>query len=333
MRVHVHPYFDPYYYGFYWEGLRRLGAEITLGCDGFPPPDDDGFYAPKDTFAMLVETSQGTNRVYISADDHGDVAESALTWADRFGTVNLDPANAHVFDERVLALGPSFGVRAWSPVEAAHTCWEARRTTPEPLRGRRRDKMFIDQYRKRLPEATYDRGRSEPDFVFFTAWPWTKHPDVNPPRARFIEACHRSPGLDFEGGFAPRRRDNPAEFDGLYAPKRYPLVEYMQLIRRSALAFSNPAVHGCVGWKLGEFLALGKAIVTVPIDNVLPEPLEHGVNVHIVDGSAEELDAAIQRIRADHVYREQLETNARAYYDRWLRPEVVAARLIGDRDE
>ena len=64
------------------------------------------------------------------------------------------------------------------------------------------------------------------------------------------------------------------------------------------MAFNNPAVHGCLGWKLGELLAMGKAIVSLPIERTLPSPLERGVHMHVVNGSAGALDDAIARMCA-----------------------------------
>ena len=132
--------------------------------------------------------------------------------------------------------------------------------------------------------------------MFFTAWPWAKHGDVNPPRIRFIEACRRAPGLTFEGGFVPRRRNDVPEVLPYTATSAHSLPEYLAKVGRSAVAFNNPAVHGCLGWKLGEFLAMGKAIVSLPLDRVLPAPLEHGVHLHVVDGSPESLDERDQPV-------------------------------------
>jgi glycosyltransferase involved in cell wall biosynthesis len=95
------------------------------------------------------------------------------------------------------------------------------------------------------------------------------------------------------------------------------------------VAFNNPAVHGCLGWKLGEFLAMGKAIVSLPIERVLPAPLEHGVHLHVVDGTPESLDDAIARLRSDDPYRRTLEVNARRWYEQHLAPERLATRLVG----
>ncbi len=136
-------------------------------------------------------------------------------------------------------------------------------------------------------------------------------------------------GLDFEGGFAPRRRSDVPEVLPYTAPARYPLTEYLEKVGRSAVAFNNPAVHGCLGWKLGEFLAMGKAIITLPIDRVLPAPLIHGVHLHVVDGSPASLDDAIEQLRSDREYRHALEANARRWYEEHLAPERLASRLLG----
>jgi glycosyltransferase involved in cell wall biosynthesis len=170
---------------------------------------------------------------------------------------------------------------------------------------------------------------SEPDYVFFAAWPWAKHPDVNPPRITYVEACRRADGLEFEGGFAPRRRRDVPEVLAFSTHHRYPIHEYLDKIGRSAVVFNNPAVHGCLGWKLGEYLALGKAIISLPIERALPAPLEHGVHLHLIDGSPESFDDALDLLRRNHSYRRTLEINARQWYLEHLEPSRLAHRLLG----
>jgi glycosyltransferase involved in cell wall biosynthesis len=103
---------------------------------------------------------------------------------------------------------------------------------------------------------------------------------------------------------------------------------YLPRVQRSMVAFNTPAVHGCHGWKLGEYLALGKAIVTTPLLRALPAPLVHGEHAHIVDGSVESLCEAITLLREDRGYRMRLERGARAYFDQYLAPRRVIERLI-----
>ena len=43
----IHPFFDPTYYGFYWEGFRRLGLVAQVSTNGFPSAGNDDFYQPK----------------------------------------------------------------------------------------------------------------------------------------------------------------------------------------------------------------------------------------------------------------------------------------------
>src|SRR5262249_47673698 len=104
--------------------------------------------------------------------------------------------------------------------------------------------------------------------------------------------------------------------------------EYLAKTRSSALVFNTPAVWSCHGWKLGEFLALGKAIISTPLVRELPAPLVHGCHIHYVDGSLDSIRAAIQLLLNDHDYRKHLERNAYDYYSSFLSPKRVVERLL-----
>ena len=84
----------------------------------------------------------------------------------------------------------------------------------------------------------------------------------------------------------------------------------------------------CHGWKLGEYLALGKAIISTPILNELPEKLEHGKNIYYVNGDLKEIEEAINRLLNDKNLREHLERGAYSYYKRNVAPLSVITKLI-----
>jgi glycosyltransferase involved in cell wall biosynthesis len=107
-----------------------------------------------------------------------------------------------------------------------------------------------------------------------------------------------------------------------------PLSEYLDRTRRSSLVFSAPSVHACLGWKLGEYLALGKAIVSTELGRALPAPLEHGVHVHYVRSEVDDMTEAIEEINRNSGYRRTLERGARRWYEEYMAPSVVAAKLI-----
>ena len=110
--------------------------------------------------------------------------------------------------------------------------------------------------------------------------------------------------------------------------KRISPDEYIKKTKRSLCVFNAPSVGLCHGWKLAEYLCMGKAIISMPLTREMPgEGLVHGKNVHFVTSTEEIYDAVI-RIKNDTTYRVKLEKGARDYYEKWLAPEMVVKRLI-----
>ena len=186
------------------------------------------------------------------------------------------------------------------------------------------------------PESAFAPGESDPAKLFGGALLWSEAPLANELCRRFIAACRRVPGVEFEGGFAPFLRHgfekDIAEFADMRAPRRYPILEFIAKLQRSAASFIVPGVHDCLTWRLGQSLALGKAIIAAPLAREMPVPLEHGRNVHLVDGSEAAIQDALQKICGDAAYRRQLEREARAYYERYLAPKSVVERLLASVD-
>ena len=276
---------------------------------------------PRDGIAVELPTGK---RIFIAADDHPNVNPEALAWCDVFGIVNLRPDKAGcIADSRIVPIGPSMGIRWRSDLQAASYLIRARLSGGNRFAGLpARLRSLIKHQHERLPLSAYRTGQTKSNYLFFISSAWKRHPGTISPRLHFIETAKAMKGLQFEGGVVGG--DDPH----LAAERPYPLAEYISKTQASVLAFNTPAVHECLGWKLAEFLALGKAIVTLPLPRVMPSPLVHGVHAHIVDGSRESIQAAIEKICADTAYRQLLEHNARAYFDEWLAPKAVAARLI-----
>ena len=94
--------------------------------------------------------------------------------------------------------------------------------------------------------------------------------------------------------------------------------------------FNTPAYWQCHGWKLGEYMALGKAIVSTPLSNDLPAPLLHGEHIHIVENSQEAMREAVSFILTHPDYRQRLETNIQSYWQQYGTPEA-SLHLLGIR--
>lgn len=319
--VRIHPAFNALYYSFYVAGLLgvlgRPRARYRRG--GFPAFGHHG---------LAFETSSPAARVFLSASDGPGLQPAALDWCDVYGKVNFDASQVPPEKaSRCLALGPSFPIRFWGPSAAFY------RGLVHLLRCRGRvDSVrehfanFWRQYAYRLPLTAYEPEPPEAGYVFFASTLWKKEAATNRFRAHFIEACRSLPGIAFEGGFV--RRPDVSGFDHLTVERRFPAAEYLGKVKRSVAVFNTPAVASCHGWKLAEFLALGKAIISTPPVRALPAPLEDGVHVHYVDGSFDGVRRAVERVVADGEYRRRLEGNARAYYLRYLSPTRVIERVL-----
>ena len=94
------------------------------------------------------------------------------------------------------------------------------------------------------------------------------------------------------------------------------------------MVFNTPAFWNCHGWKLAEYLALGKAIVSTDLSNDLPAPLVNGENIHITDNSQEAIGKSILFIMNNIEYRDKLGNNARRYWEKYGTP-VKSLELLG----
>lgn len=336
VKVRVHPRFVIPYYAFYLEGLGRVFGFDALAFEAGDLPERTEY---DDGFAFRVERpGPGTgsaSRIYVSSNDFARYDRVALDWCDRYGMVNHEPALCAAVPgcSKVVPIGPSFGVRTWGgTLQTLRDVARIVRATHAPPRetlGRLR--WTWKKLRERLPEEGYVPGPAREGYVFFVSWPWKKHPEVNPPRGRFVRACRAARGVEFEGGFVPRRRRDVPGIEDVLARRAYPFREWIWKTKASSVVFNCPAVHQCFGWKLGEFLALGKAIVTLPLSRTMPAPLLHGEHVHYVEDSEESMRAAVEKIVHDPDYRTRLERGARRYYSEHLAPERVIQSLTGDR--
>lgn len=328
-KIIIYPAFDAFYYSFYLHGIFDVfgRSNVDFSCRGFPSLSSD-------RLAFVVKNESRDLRVIIDAYDGAALrnaeAQSALRWSDVYGKVNLLSEIVAKDDlTKCVPIGPSFPVQIWSPFRA----WEvALRTYRRNGIGVTREHFanYRRQYKYRLPLGHFVPGLARDDYIFFSSTIWREEeaPATNQYRASFMDVCKSLNSVTFEGGFSPRSEDFAKRYQTHFATKRYPLPEWLEKIKASAVAFYAPAVWLSHTFKLAEFLALGKAIISTPISRDLPAPLVHGEHVHYVDGSAGEIRDAVLRLLNNREYRQHLEQNAYRYYLANLTPRRVIQRLL-----
>ncbi len=286
---------------------------------------------PDRYFAAIVENGDREIKIVIDAFDTPRISPDLLEWSDVYAKVNFN--NNYIpklQSKKIILIGPSFGVRIWNFPETVWFALSNYRKSKDAIHFKRN---FISNYwrqYKRLPLKEYNNECEASDnYIYFISSLWEKEPLTNSNRSIFINLCKSSKEIEFEGGFAPRSDGKNFGYYSLVT-NRIGLKEYLENIKRSMIVFNTPAVENCFGWKLGEYMALGKAIISIENENKLEQPLEHGKHIHFVSNNKKEIYAAIEKLRSHPKYRKFLEKNSKQYFEKNLLPEVVLKRIINN---
>lgn len=315
--VYIDAACDILYSSYYIYGLKQMFKRVNFSSKYFGQFQHNNAFFP-----FVIKDEMGLHKFIVDFGDSFEVDQAALEWCDVYGKINInDEKSALSNHPKVQSIGPGFGIKIYSQPKA----WRIALLNYAKAWSRVPDKrrFFADYYGqlKRQKIDYYQKTPSKRDYIFFAGALWKKEHETNRFRANYIRACKRLEGIDFEGGFAPRSRNDMEGFDGLTMEKNVPMADYLLKIKESAAVFNTPVILDCHGWKLGEFMAMGKAMVATPIKNRLPVPLEHGVDVHMVSGEEEEIYEALKHLTSDDAYRQKIESNIHAYYNRYVSPQ------------
>lgn len=352
-KIIIDPRSDYSYSSFYVVGLQKIfGKEnVFYQLSPFEDLDDIG----KD-MRFIVRNEDKDTRYFLHLNDSYVIEESEYNWCDVYGNVNAN--FAHYPKEKYpkqISLVPSFGVRVEESLFSVMSnaifrllkIWryvvnryEWNKYTQQRERNRliNLKHYFGRRYRtwkNRAMLSIYENHiSSEDNYIFFlsTLWynnEWNKNDEtVNRRRSNFIKACKSIEDITYEGGLLGDSSSSNEKFADVLASHGEPFDQWLAKTKRSALVFNTPAFWNCHGWKLGEYLALGKCIVSTKLSNDLPYPLEHGVNIHYVEDSEESMRDAIEYILAHPAYRHKLEKGARSYWGKYGTPEE-SLKLLG----
>lgn len=350
-RIIIDPRSSYAYGSFYLYGLINLfgRTNVHFSIKPFRELPDVGW-----NFRFIAVNGDEITKYYVHTDDSWKIHETDYKWCDVYGSVNANfketPKEKY---PKLVSLVPSFGICAMSDSKAF---WMAIDTflSAMPIIVKRQEwnkyknKMDRNVYKnikhhfgkiyktqkKRMPYSSYvETCDSLDDYIFFCSTLWYDNPDnqndkgVNLHRAIYMRTCKSLPNIKFEGGFVADSTSSKEKFADLLT-NGVEVSEWMRKTKLSALVFNTPAFWNCHGWKLGEYLALGKCIISTPLSNDLPAPLEHGVHIHYVEPNEESIREAVEYIVSHKEYRKTLERNAKAYWDRYGTPEQ-SLHLLG----
>lgn len=320
-------YSSPYIYGL----CILFGKQVIgFGDLNLPQKSSDGMCF------ILTKGGKAMN-YYVSLADSYKIDENKYDWCDVYGSVNANYAKTpERFHNKLVPLCPSFGIRCWNFPTALFHAIKGGGNIECSM------KKYIGKFKRMLQRPEYQDYFTSPrllninnNHVFFlsTLWysdEWNRNDEgVNARRANFIRACKELEDVNFEGGLVSQGKDRSSE--GLFSDclcGGIPMTEWMEKTKQSALVFNTPAFWDCHGWKLGEYLAMGKCIVSTKLSNDLPSPLEHGKNIHFVENDKDSMKEAVQYIVRHPDYRMRLEQGAQAYWEQYGSP-IASLKLLG----
>ena len=102
---------------------------------------------------------------------------------------------------------------------------------------------------------------------------------------------------------------------------------FHKLIRKSSVCITTMGLYRSIGWKFGEFVASGKAIVSEPLAFSVPGEFCDGKN-YLSFSSLEQLEERCDFLLRHEKERSSMEKNNIDYYFHYLRPDVLVWNTI-----
>lgn len=337
--IFIDPRSNVLYSSFYIQGLYEVFGKknVKFSSDFFKDLDkskDD--YSYDSYMAFVIVNGDVIKKVIVDFGDNWPVRENAYEWCHVYAKINYNPERiALEFIDKILPIPPGFGIKIWNVFEALkYGSFNLIILKFKPQISLKKYFLSYLSQLKQIPLKRFTQNlKQSPDaenYVFFISSLWKDAnclTGTNLYRKMFVESCLRN-NVNFEGGFWANDSSHSQfdEFKEIVFMKRYPLSQYIKKTRNSKLAFNTPAVHNCHGWKLGQYLAMNKAIISTPFQNSLQEDLVHGENIHFVQNE-QELDAGFNKILHDDNYRKRLEEGAKEYYLKFVTPISVITQI------
>ena len=102
---------------------------------------------------------------------------------------------------------------------------------------------------------------------------------------------------------------------------------YLHRMQHTEICVASTGLHGSTGWKLAEYVAAGRAIVTEPLRYTLPGGFEEGKNYKTYTSPAQ-CEEQLRQLLADPAAILAMAQHNADYYQMWLRPEQQVRQAL-----
>lgn len=151
---------------------------------------------------------------------------------------------------------------------------------------------------------------------------------INNQRIELIRRLKTEFGSNFVGGLQHNNFTQRVAPDLLIDSKQMAKrLLYIDLVKKAKIVNSSPGLLGSNGWKLGEYIALGKCIVSEPISTYVPGVFKEDIHY----ASYSDVETCLEKVyRLFHTNKEaeNLMSNVEDYYYNYLAPHILMQNHI-----
>jgi len=150
---------------------------------------------------------------------------------------------------------------------------------------------------------------------------------MNALRTGCIRACREALGERFLGGLEDSVFARKAAPDLVLPAAETNRAAFLNRLKENFVCLTTEGLHHSVGWKMAEYCAAGRAIVTDPPRCLLPGGFSRGRN-YIQYATPEECVSQLTALLGNAAAIHRMEAANFAYYNQYVRPDVMVLHTL-----
>ena len=146
--------------------------------------------------------------------------------------------------------------------------------------------------------------------------------EINASRIASIKACKEAFGDRFIGGVYDNSTSHKYAPDLIVSNEYTHKLKFLELVRKSNICIGTTGLHNSIGWKMGEYVAASRAIISEPLQYELPGNFEEGTN-YLKFENTDELVNKIEHLLTDRKKLQEMMISNYEYYKAYLKPDKM----------
>ena len=235
--------------------------------------------------------------------------------------------------DRMFPLGFNYFVTCpGNPYGAVAKTWKS---YAKMLMGRRENEYFtpeIFKYRDNYGQGVIFFTRLWKPEAYLTDEINAQREAINLMRIEILRKLKEEIGNVFFGGLYPGEFDMQMAPDLVVSKNLVRREKYLELMHSCNIAIGSTGLHESIGWKTGEYVAAGKAIVNEQFRYEVPGNFCVGKN-YLPFSSADECVCNVKYLLEHPEETMRMQRRNREYYESYLAPDTMIERTLHIAEE